>query len=146
MKLYKLKYAIARPIFQILANLHWYRKGYNVTLRFLCDYAGLPIEQLSQDVKLLLDKKVVSLSKVGGGYILKNSLAFTVLDFDKSDLLEPYKYGALAVVTTKQIPGYPCIVVDNPMFLYAKMANYFRSLSNAPATAVVGSIGKTTTK
>lgn len=146
MKLHKIKYALARPIFQVLANMHWYRKGYNVTLRFLCEYAGLSVEQLNQEVKALLDKKVVTLSKAGGGYILKNSLVFKVLECTEADLLEPFRYGALAVVTDKQIPGYPCIVVDNPMFLYAKMALYFRSLRSAPVTAVVGSIGKTTTK
>lgn len=146
MRFYKLKYALARPIFQLLANLHWYRKGHNVTLRFLCQYAGLKENELSPLVQAKLDEKVIALAKVGGGYILKNSLVFSVLDYDPKELLEPYKHGALAVVSNKDIPGYPCIVVENPMFLYAKMANYYRAMHSAPATAVVGSIGKTTTK
>ena len=146
MNITKIRYSMARPVFQFLANLHWHRKGYGVNLRFLIRYAGIDENSLSDSVKSKLDKKVVALAKVGGGYILRNSLVFPVLDYNEEDLLEPFKYGALAVVATKVIPGYPTIVVDNPMFVYARMANYFRELSKAPVTAVVGSIGKTTTK
>lgn len=146
MRLHNIKYAIARPIFQILANLHSCRKKYNVTLGFLCNYAGIPEESLSEDVKVKLNKKVVALAKAGGAYILKNSLVFSVLDHSEELLKDAFSHGALAVVCKKEIKGYPCIVVDNPMFVYAKMANYYRNSTTAPVTAVVGSIGKTTTK
>ncbi len=146
MNITQIRYSIARPVFQLLANMHWHRKGYGVNLRFLIKYAGIDEDSLNDSVKSKLDKKVVALAKAGGGYVLKNSLVFPVLDYKEEDLLEPFKYGALAVVAKKEIPGNPTIVVDNPMFVYAKMANYFRELSKAPVTAVVGSIGKTTTK
>lgn len=142
----KIRYSIARPIFQLLANIHWHKKGYGVDLRFLIHYAGIDENSLSDSVKRKLDQKVVALAKVGGGYILRNSLVFPVLDYKEEDLLEPFKYGALAVVAKKEIPGHPTIVVENPMFVYARMSNYFREQSKAPVTAVVGSIGKTTTK
>lgn len=142
----KIRYSIARPIFQLLANTHWHKKGYGVDLRFLIHYAGIDEDSLSDSVKRKLDQKVVALAKVGGGYILRNSLVFPVLDYKEEDLLEPFKYGALAVVAKKEIPGHPTIVVENPMFVYARMTNYFREQSKAPVTAVVGSIGKTTTK
>lgn len=145
MSFYKIKYAIARPIFQFLANIHSYREKYRITLRFLCDYAGV-LDNLNEEAKKNLDRKVVALARSGGAYVLKNSLVFTVLEYNEKDLIEAVKHGALAIVTTKNIPGCPCIVVDNPMFVYAKMANYYRTYSDAPVTAVVGSIGKTTTK
>lgn len=141
-----LRYALLRPLLQLLANIHWHKKGYKIDLEFLLKYVGIPISTLDSDVKDQLDKKVVALAKVGGAYVLKNSLAFCVLDYSDKDIINAYKQGALAVVTSKKIPNCPCIVVDNPMFVYAKMANYFRSLSSAPVTAVVGSIGKTTAK
>ena len=146
MKFHKIKYAIARPIFQLLANIHSCRKEYKVTLGFLCDYANISEEYMSEEVKGRLNKKVVALAKAGGGYILKNSLVFSVLDHSEELLKEAFAHGAMAVVCKKQIQGIPCIVVDNPMFVYAKMANYYRSSTIAPVTAVVGSIGKTTTK
>ncbi len=146
MNIHKIKYAIARPVFQQLAELRWNRCKDRITLRFLCNYAGVPEEFLTPEAQVKLDNKVVMLAKAGGGYILKNSLVFSVLDHSEEILVEALKLGALAVVTKKAIPGYPCIVVDNPMFLYARMANYYRSRIDAPVTAVVGSIGKTTTK
>lgn len=146
MKFHQIRYAIARPIFQLLANIHSCRKKYRITLGFLCSYAGIGEECLSENVKARLKKKVVALAKAGGGYILKNSLVFSVLDHSEELLKEAFNHGAIAVVCKKEIPGIPCIVVDNPMFVYAKMANYYRSSTNAPVTAVVGSIGKTTTK
>lgn len=146
MGFHKIKYAIARPVFQILANIHSCRKRYNVTLGFLCNYAGISEENLSEDIKIRLNKKVVALAKAGGGYILKNSIVFSVLDHSEELLKDAINHGALAVVCKKEIEGYPCIVVDNPMFVYAKMANYYRTSTTAPVTAVVGSIGKTTTK
>lgn len=146
MKFHKIKYAIAKPIFQLLANIHSCRKEYKVTLGFLCNYANISEEDMSEEVKGRLNKKVVALAKAGGGYILKNSLVFSVLDHSEELLKEAYAHGAIAVVCKKQIQGIPCIVVDNPMFVYAKMANYYRSSTITPVTAVVGSIGKTTTK
>ena len=141
-----LKYNLFRPIFQFLAKMHSSKKGYGVNLRFLLNYAGISDDALSPELKAVLDKKVVALAKAGGAYVLKNSLVFCVLDYSQKDIIDAYKHGALAVVTTKEIPNKPCIVVSNPMFVYAKMANYFRLLTSAPITAVVGSIGKTTAK
>lgn len=142
----KLKYAMARPLFQVLANIHWHRKGYNVKLGDLIKYAEIDENTLSESIQSKLDRKVVALAKVGGGYVLRNSLVFPVLDYKEEELLESYKHGAIAVFSPRAIPGNPTIVVENPMFVYARMANYFRELSKAPVTAVVGSIGKTTTK
>ena len=47
---YKIKYAIARPIFQFLANIHSSREKYRITLRFLCDYAGV-LDNLNEEAK-----------------------------------------------------------------------------------------------
>ena len=145
MNIHKIKYAIFKPVFQFLANIHWHKNKYKVTLRFLCEYAGVT-DKLNKEAQKNLDKKVVVLAKAGGGYILKNSLVFPVLEYNEQDLKDAVKHGAVAIVTKNNIPGLPCIVVDNPMFLYAKMAHYYRTYTDAPVTAVVGSIGKTTTK
>ena len=141
MILSKFKYQITKPVLQLLANI----KSNKVSLGFLCNYAGISTDALSDDVKSKLNIKVSSLVHAHDGceLVLKNSLVFCILNYTHENLkLE----SAVAVVTNKEISGVPCILVDNPMFVYAKMANYYRSLTTAPVTAVVGSIGKTTTK
>ena len=56
------------------------------------------------------------------------------------------EHGALFCITREQIDDLPCVVVESPEQVYARMCKYYRDLSSMEATAVVGSIGKTTTK
>lgn len=142
MILHDIKFAIIRPMFHLLSRF----KNNRVSLKLLCEYSGIDKSKIIDKVIVNLDKKVASLTYVGAGNVLKNSLVFKILDCDNSCIKSDVERGAIAAITDKQVSNLPCIVVDNPMFVYAKMANYYRSSVSAPVTAVVGSIGKTTTK
>ena len=54
---------------------------------------------------------------------------------------------AAVVISEVQYKNYPSIVAKNPLAIYAKLCRYYRDLQkNVSVTAVIGSIGKTTTK
>ena len=63
-----------------------------------------------------------------------------------NDLKWAVQHGALVIITKKQIDKLPCIIVDNPLEVYAKMCLYYRELHDISTTVVIGSIGKTSTK
>ena len=55
--------------------------------------------------------------------------------------------GALVLITDRCYSDYPCIISKDPVKTYALLCKYFRGLqSKVRITAVIGSIGKTTTK
>ena len=57
------------------------------------------------------------------------------------------KRHALVVISKIQYKKYPTIVAKDPLAVYAKLCRYYWDLQkNIPITAVIGSIGKTTTK
>ena len=87
--------------------MHWHRKGYNVKLGDLIKYAEIDENTLSECIESKLDGIVVALAKVGGGYVLRNSLVIPVLDYKEENLLESYKHGAIAVFSPRVMPGYP---------------------------------------
>lgn len=113
-----------------------------VSLQVLCDYAGIKTDNFSDSVKEALDKKVWQMCVPGypapfhGVWYVRNEEAAEYA-MSKSPI---------ALISKKQFSDYPCIVVDNPMGLYAKMSQYYRKLhKKLRATVVTGSIGKTTT-
>ena len=100
----------------------------------------------SASAKIIKNKKVQSVSIVDE-FFEPNCICVGMYWMNDDDLRWAIKNGALAIVTKKQIDNLPCIIVDNPLEVYAKMCLYFRKLhSNVSATLVTGSIGKTTTK
>ena len=56
------------------------------------------------------------------------------------------KKGATLLIATKQIRNYPCLIVDNIKDAYVKLCRYRRDMFSVQTVAVIGSIGKTTTK
>jgi len=67
--------------------------------------------------------------------------------FDAHDFVpEAVKQGAVMCITERQIPGCPCMVVDDCREAFLKIAHYYRMKFNIRLVGVTGSVGKTTTK
>jgi len=123
----------------------WKDKRFSVTIRELCDFSGINVDDLSPQVKKILGKKVSQVSAVQPTFV-SNSICAQMYDDTDDDMRWAVKMGAMAVVTTSQIDDLPCIVHPNPPMIYAQMCRYYRQLRDIPVTAVTGSIGKTTVK
>lgn len=119
--------------------------NWNVTVRELCVMAGLDPQSFSEGVKARLERKVRQVCRAGSR-MLDNCICVQLYEDGDNLMRWAMANGAIVVVTPKQIDDLPCIVVDNPVAVYAAMCGYYRKLTNVEITAVVGSIGKTTTK
>lgn len=77
---------------------------------------------------------------------IKGSL-FVQYDYYKDDVAQwAVNRGAVAVLSTRQIKSFPCIIVpDVHDALEALMAPFYAA-RHVPATVITGSVGKTTTK
>ncbi len=106
---------------------------------------GAPEKIQLYNIESVLHKKVSQVCRAGSRFS-KNCLCVALYGDTDNVMRWAVQHGALAVVTNKEIPGIPCIVVENPEQFYATVCGYFRSKSNIQITAVAGSIGKTTTK
>lgn len=81
---------------------------------------------------------------------LKEGCLFVAISgerFDGHDFIpDAVKAGAAAVVSEKEITGYPCILVENTRKAYLELASYYRKKFSPILVGVTGSVGKTTTK
>ena len=64
----------------------------------------------------------------------------------EQEIIEKVKQGAAAVMVEHQIPGVPCIVVQDLNEAVCCFCSLFTSVIRLPAVVVAGSEGKTTTK
>ncbi len=77
-------------------------------------------------------------------YFPKGSVCLAISD---DDIHKAIGRGASVLLTNKDVVGFPCIVSENPLGVYAKLCRYYRNLyPELKVTAVTGSIGKTTAK
>lgn len=137
---------ITKPIGNCIAARKARRNSnWNVTVRELCVVAGLDSQSFSEKVKAKLDYKVKQVCRAGSR-MLDNCICVQLYEDGDNLMRWAMANGAIVVVAAKQIDDLPCIVVDNPVAVYAAMCGYYRKLTNVEITAVVGSIGKTTTK
>ncbi len=119
--------------------------GFSLNVRQMLRIAGMDETQVPPVVKMLLDRTVVSVSRAGSRFI-RGSVCVQFHE-DSDDVMRwAFDQGALLCITRAQIDDLPCIVVQDPVEVYSAVCHYFRTLSQVEATAVVGSIGKTTTK
>lgn len=130
----------------------WYRykkvlcdARFSVTVGRLFTYAGLDSSLFSDKVKSVLHQRVWQVSAVQPTFV-RNSICVQMYDDTIDDMRWAVRNGAIVVVTTEQIDDLPCVVVDFPPMVYARMCRYFRNLRDVSVTAVTGSIGKTTVK
>lgn len=115
------------------------------TVRELVQSAGIEESSLSEAFRGILDRPVSGLCRVNSRFT-KECLCAPFEDDTEEHLIWAMEHGAVGLICKKQIRDYPCLVTDNPPLVFAKMCRLYRASSPAPATAIVGSIGKTTTK
>lgn len=114
-----------------------------VSLKELCVFCGLDTKNLTPTVQARLNSIVWHICR-NGMLIIPPRSVWMVEDKDEADFAMRHK--ALALISNQQYSEYPCIVVGNPMEVYAKMCLYYRSLQKrVSVTVVTGSIGKSTT-
>lgn len=137
---------IVKPIGNYCAKMKAQKlSNWGVTVRELCVVAGLDADTFSEGVKKQLDRRVRQVCRAGSR-MLDNCICVQLYEDGDNLMRWAMANGAIVVVTPKQIDDLPCIVVDNPVAVYAAMCGYYRKQINVEVTAVVGSIGKTTTK
>ncbi|MGN0666188.1 MAG: UDP-N-acetylmuramoyl-L-alanyl-D-glutamate--2,6-diaminopimelate ligase [Huintestinicola sp.] len=67
--------------------------------------------------------------------------------FDGHDFVEEaVKKGAIAAITSRPVPGIPCIVARDTSKALLDLARGYRSRFSIPLVGITGSVGKTTTK
>lgn len=116
-----------------------------LSARRLLEIAEINIHTLSGDVLNKLDCSVTQICRVGSRFS-KNCICVQFAE-DANELMHwAMENGALFCITREPIEGVLCIVSDSPETVYMKMCRYFRGNLNTEVTAIVGSIGKTTTK
>jgi len=118
---------------------------YARTVGQLCEQAGLDVQTLTDTVREKLEREVSSVCRAGSRFT-RDCICVQFHEDSDQVMRWAMDHGALLCVTRSQIDDLPCIVVENPVAVYADMCKYFRELSDIDVTAVVGSIGKTTTK
>ena len=80
------------------------------------------------------------------GVLLKNSL-YVHYDYEDDSLaVNAMKRGAYAILSSKKIGQFPCILVEDVLSSMRKIAELMWQRINIPATVITGSVGKTTTK
>lgn len=119
------------------------RKGYPQMLFEILAIGGEKNTHNLSDATL---KRKVSQVCRAGSRFSSNCLCVSLYGDSDNVMRWAIKHGAIAVVTDHPIEGIPCIVVPSPEQFYANICSYYRSMSSVKITAVVGSIGKTTTK
>ena len=114
-----------------------------VPLKVLCNYCGLDTKNFPPAVKDKLDTIVWHVCRQGMMITPPNSVWVVA---DKEEAVSAMRHKAIALIADQQYLDYPCIVVSNPIGVYAKMCQYYRMLhKRVSVTAVAGSIGKSTT-
>ena len=114
------------------------------TVGELFSAAGLDIDIQSDEIRNKVDDIVSGVCRIGSRFT-KGCICVQLYE-DAIDLMRiAIKKGALFCITNRAIEGVPCVVVENPIEVYADMCRLYYS-SHVSTTAIVGSIGKTTTK
>lgn len=121
------------------------RPQYTFTVKELLEAADLRDHSIPDGIDNLLTKKVSQVCRAGSRFT-KNCICVELYDDGERSTKWAYEHGAILCITRKKYDGIPCVVVENPVEVYAKMCKKYRDLSQTKITTVVGSIGKTTTK
>ena len=119
-------------------------KSFSITLRSLCNAVDIDIKCFYGDLKKF--DSIIYQICTPGTRIVKDSICVQLPDSTDDDLRQASNNGSIVLVTDHKIDELSCIVVDNPIDVYIKMCSYYRDKVSVEVTAVIGSIGKTTTK
>ena len=114
------------------------------TVEQMLSTAGIKIEDQIPEIQQKAKDVVSGVCRVGSRFT-KRCICVQLYE-DAIDLMPiAMKKGALFCITRRPVDGVPCIVVDDPSRVYADLCSMYRN-KDVFATAIVGSIGKTTTK
>ena len=116
-----------------------------LTVRQLLEIANIEIDSLSADIQKILDKNVLQISRAGSRFT-KRSICVQLYNDGPQVLKWAMRHGALLLITKEQIEDFPCVVVNEPVKVYADMCAALYQTTAVNSTAVIGSIGKTTAK
>lgn len=114
------------------------------TVEQMLSAAGINISEQCSDIRHKAKEIVSGVCRIGSRFT-KNCICIQLYE-DAIDLMPiAMKNGALFCITRHSVAGVPCVVTDDPSRVYADMCKLYRR-QQISVTAVVGSIGKTTTK
>ena len=116
-----------------------------VTLLQLLQFANINCSELSEEVKREFDRNISGVCRAGSRFT-KDCITVQLYEDADEMITWAYRHGAVVCITRKNVCGVPCIVVEEPELLYAKLCLYFRIKRKIHTVAIAGSIGKTTTK
>lgn len=141
-KLNQLKVKLYHKSVDILRHYR-YPEKYK-TLGFLCDYINDEDFYLTNGAKALQNRIITRICTPNSWDFPKNCICLCNNEEDADIAMSCH---AAVVISEVQYKNYPSIVAKNPLAIYAKLCRYYRDLQkNISVTAVIGSIGKTTTK
>lgn len=115
------------------------------TLAELCKVANISPEQLNSLAKERLTARISGICR-SGSRLLKDCVCVQLYEDGVGVLRWAIAHGAAVCVARENIPDIPCIIAEEPVAVYGTLCALYRSRSDVPATAVLGSIGKTTAK
>ena len=114
------------------------------TLGILYDYLDDEDCYLTEEATVLKSRTITHICTPQSWDFPKNCICLCENE-DEAD--KAMKRHAAVVISEVQYKNYPTIVAKNPLAIYAKLCRYYRDLQKkVSVTAVIGSIGKTTTK
>ena len=114
------------------------------TVEQMLSAAGLEIKDQCEEIQSKAKEIVSGVCRTGSRFT-KNCICVQLYE-DAVDLMPvAMEKGALFCVTRRPVSGVPCVVTDDPSRVYADMCQLYHR-DDILVTAVIGSIGKTTTK
>lgn len=113
-----------------------------LTLGFICAVVQGKTDGIGSD----LIESSVSIVTNDLPCLTKNSIYAMYKNEDELKVADAFSRGAIAVITTKKIADYPCIIVADTRKAYFTLSAFHKSYHNIFTVGVTGSVGKTTTK
>lgn len=137
----KLKFNVVSSAAEQIRRLR-YPEKYK-TLGFLCDYLG-PDVKLNAKAQAARNAIVYQICTRDSWYVPKGSVSYVVHDKEAETAM---KKGCIALIANRDLEGFPCIISDKPLHVYARLCRYYRDVQKQVSiTGVTGSIGKSTVK
>lgn len=137
--------SLVRPIGNSVVKRKWNKMSQKTTLGGAIGCISDICQSVSPELK---EKENMPLYQIcrAGSRMLDNNICVQLYEDGDNLMRWAVENGSVAIVTDHQIDGLPCIVTDSPVAVYARLCSYLKTRGKYEVTAVVGSIGKTTTK
>lgn len=117
----------------------------NFLVKDLLHVINIDYKLCSDEIIALSNKKVSQICRAGSRFE-KNCICVELYDDGYNAMKWAMDNGALFCITRRLYDDIPCLVVDDPTNAYAKLCQFYYDIKRCDVVAIVGSIGKTTTK